>query len=453
MKPVDQDLLNVLASHERMTAKVEKVRALIARGCNVNIKGEYNLTPLHAAVQHQHWTRERREPEAVALATMLLEAGAKPNPTGAAVTPFEHAIERNDDVSDAIVDTSIKLMNLLLAHGAKLPKRWRLADFSCVSLKMFEKLCSLGASLEPADGKTPIEAVIQTQRPALLEALLAMGAPTNTKNKLGQTPLGMAEAVTTASPKQRAVKAQIIDMLVRAGVSTGSSAFPLAELRAAAAKAKLARSLDRVLAENVASAEDLVARLRRGATDDAAAIIRVLSEVLKKPRAQKKARDFEVKELTFHHGDFVVKGNLDLQAPFVVTGDVSVSGVISDMGPDSWVVIGGNCKARALFTDGEFCVAGTLDATDLVHGHYNDNTLRAAQIRSRVVIADEHDIQAKVMASDVFFDATAYRQGRGKGVQARLQQLFVPEVFGEDGLDGDALQKHLRAKRSIWRRR
>lgn len=48
----------------------------------------------------------------------------------------------------------------------------------------------------------------------------------------------------------------------------------------------------------------------------------------------------------FHHGDLVVKGDLGVGAPFVVTGSVTVEGVMGDCGPDSVVAIGGAVKAR-----------------------------------------------------------------------------------------------------------
>jgi hypothetical protein len=65
----------------------------------------------------------------------------------------------------------------------------------------------------------------------------------------------------------------------------------------------------------------------------------------------------------------VVRGHLDALAPFVVTGSVAIDGVLADCGPDSVVVTGGGVTARGVFTDGEMCVGGDIEA-EVVHGYY-----------------------------------------------------------------------------------
>ncbi|MFG2875555.1 hypothetical protein ACGFYU_11210 [Streptomyces sp. NPDC048337] len=54
-----------------------------------------------------------------------------------------------------------------------------------------------------------------------------------------------------------------------------------------------------------------------------------------------------------HHGDLVVVGDLDLAAPFVVTGSLTVEDCLADCGPDSLVAVGG-------------CITA-----EVVYGHYN----------------------------------------------------------------------------------
>ncbi|WP_326764416.1 hypothetical protein OG978_07305 [Streptomyces sp. NBC_01591] len=39
----------------------------------------------------------------------------------------------------------------------------------------------------------------------------------------------------------------------------------------------------------------------------------------------------------FHYGDLMVKGHLDVVAPFVVTGSLTAEGCLADCGPDSVV--------------------------------------------------------------------------------------------------------------------
>ena len=50
-----------------------------------------------------------------------------------------------------------------------------------------------------------------------------------------------------------------------------------------------------------------------------------------------------------------------------------------------------------MYTDGDMHVSGDIEA-DIVYGCYNDHTLEARTIRGRLVISDDHDVQAHVEA-------------------------------------------------------
>ncbi|MFF1650371.1 hypothetical protein [Streptomyces sp. NPDC058240] len=157
----------------------------------------------------------------------------------------------------------------------------------------------------------------------------------------------------------------------------------------------------------------------------------------------------------FHHGDLVVQGHLDVMAPFVVTGSLTVEGCLSDCGPDSVVAVGGDVTARAVRTGGEMSVGGDIEA-EVVHGYYNDHTLQAATIRARLVIEDEHCTIAAVEA-ETHFDLDDYQQAYGDGVRERLRGLLVGEAFGneededEEQLDRPLLFDRLREGLPVFR--
>jgi hypothetical protein len=156
-----------------------------------------------------------------------------------------------------------------------------------------------------------------------------------------------------------------------------------------------------------------------------------------------------------HHGDLTVAGHLDVRAPLVVTGSVTVDGVLTDCGPDSLVLVAGDLRAGAVFTDGDMYVGGDLTAA-VVYGERNDNTLAARLIRSRLVIEDDHDVQAEVVAEH-HFDIDLFEQGYGDGVQERLRGILVDEVFAGDEddselrLDRELLADRLRDGTPIFR--
>ncbi|MET8654138.1 hypothetical protein [Nocardia aurea] len=138
-------------------------------------------------------------------------------------------------------------------------------------------------------------------------------------------------------------------------------------------------------------------------------------------------KDTRVGKPFFHHGDLVVAGDLRVVGPFLVTGSVTVRNVFTDSGPDSAVMIGDGLRARAVYTDGEMYVSGTISA-EIVYCYYNDHTLEAKAIEAGLVIEDDHCVLATVRAEH-HFDMDTFRQGYGEGVQDRLRELLAPEVF------------------------
>ncbi len=110
-------------------------------------------------------------------------------------------------------------------------------------------------------------------------------------------------------------------------------------------------------------------------------------------------------------------------------------------------------RCQALYTDGEFAVGGTLAASDVVLGHYNDFILAAGLIRATLVIEDDHATMADAVAG-LYLDMDTYSQGYGEGVNERLRALLVDEVFDEASegqLDNRALFWRLRQGQRIYR--
>jgi hypothetical protein len=200
---------------------------------------------------------------------------------------------------------------------------------------------------------------------------------------------------------------------------------------------------------------DWAAALRRASADTlSSAVSAIMEAAVDKPKT-KKVRTLVVKSPFFHHGDLVVTGNLRVVAPFIVTGDVRVSGVMMDCGPDSGVAIGGNIYVGHLHTDGAF-TCGNIEAPDgIVYGYYNDHTLECMRIRARIVICDEHDIQpSEIVAKIDFSDIDEYRQGYGAGVTKRLEKVLVDDVFraDEDELDDDGKPVSVLDNRVLFQR-
>ena len=139
-------------------------------------------------------------------------------------------------------------------------------------------------------------------------------------------------------------------------------------------------------------------------------------------------------------GDLHVQGDLNiLNAALVVTGNLTVSGCLSDCGPDSRVVVMGNLNAMKVQTSGWMIVGGDAIVSDAVFGSYNDDSLEVhGTVRASAVITDEHSMVAKKG-----FQVTHVPEKKGPWGQeifdvrtgahvAQLNEIFA-DVWNKDG--------------------
>ncbi|MFE1555162.1 hypothetical protein ACFW6V_09235 [Streptomyces sp. NPDC058734] len=248
---------------------------------------------------------------------------------------------------------------------------------------------------------------------------------------------------------------------------TGSLQYPVTEggplpvdmaaIRMAAAILDGSGGLSPLVEPDFDSYQDFVGGLGDGCDPDRLPLLpRLCVEVLGETGTTRTlAGGHQVNAPFFHHGDLVVVGDLDVAAPFVVTGSLTVEGCLADCGPDSVVAVGRDLAARAVYTDGEMSVGGCVMA-EVVYGYYNDNTLQAGSIRARLVVEDDHETIADVQA-DLHFDLHTYQQGYGDDIHRQLRELLVEEVFTrEDGDDKEQLDRRvlfalLREGRPVFR--
>lgn len=461
----------------RPLEQVARIRALLAEGADVSARDEQGTTPLHRAVRAPY--QDRDPLPSLEVIRALLESGANVHARDhAGVTPAGRAVLLNDTAPQAAVDRSVAVLELLVEHGARLDgpcgdvMGGSFAHHSTTATPVYAFLLDHGAPTTDTDGlgDTPLHKVVRSARPQLVELLLQRGADTAAVNHLGQTPLGIALHLDQYNDHQRRARSQIVPLLEAAGAPV-HVAYPLNEggpqpidmdaVRRAAAELRTEGWDDPGLQRNVDDTYDsyqhFIAALNRNWRSDSFAWVLELCRrgLGDTGTARTLVGEQELRAPFFHHGDLVVKGHLQVVCPFVVTGSVTVEGCLGDAGPDSGVAIGGDLTAQAVYTDGDMHVGGDIEA-DIVYGYYNDHTLEARTIRGRLVIADDHDVQAHVEAEH-HFGIDDYRQGYGEGVQEYLRTILVDEVFAKDDdddeeqLDKGALFSRLWEGKAVFR--
>jgi len=436
-------------------ARAARVRELIAQGADPAARDDNGATPLHQEVSAPYGPDEALP--SLDVVRVLLDLGADVNAADAmASPPVAHCVP-NDDVPPEATTRAVEVIGLLASAGARfdaptpLITGGSLAHYTTTAPEAYAALLAHGVSTELPDrrGNTPLHSAVRSRRPRLVELLLNHGVDTAAVNHLGQTALGIAQRLESYAQWQRESRAEIIALLQAAG-APAAVAYPVvpggplpADLpalrQAAAALPDAPAAVRKALRPDYDSYQELAGNLIGGDADSFLPVLGLCATVLGPgPLRTLDPGDLvegSLDEPFFHHGDLHVSGHLRVSTALLVTGSLTVDGCLTDCCHDSLVLVGGDLTARAVLTDGEFHVAGILSA-DIVYGDYNDHSLIADEIRARLVIEDEHCVAASVLA-DVHFDIDDYEGGYGEGVQDRLRELLVDEVFTQADDDDD----------------
>ncbi|MFI2433073.1 ankyrin repeat domain-containing protein [Streptomyces sp. NPDC018693] len=443
------------------TERAALVRSLIADGAQVSARDEQRATPLHRAVEAPYDGNSALPSLEVVRA--LLECGADVHavdnhgatPVGRAVAYCGSGLTRREE-------RALEVLELLVEHGARLdgPSGLRtggsLAHHSDVARQVYAFLLDHGAPIDAVDhhGDTPLHAAVRSRRPDLVKLLLGRGADSAAVNGLGQTPLGVALRLPDHGGEKREAQAETVAVLEAAGaparvrhpvVEGGPLPIDMEAIRRVAGVLRAEQAavyeaaglpdgsgwLTELVEPDLDTYQEFAARLREGIDPDLlGAVPEMCAKALGGDGATRTLLGDQLLNTPFfHHGDLVVKGHLQVAAPFVLTGSLTVEGVLRDCGPQSIMAIGGDVTARGMFTDGD--VECRDIHAEVVYGSYNDHTLRAGTIHARLVIEDDHETIASVEA-DHYYDQDTYQDVFGEGVQEELRELLVDEVFAAE---------------------
>lgn len=459
MNKLDSELFAVIKNGKlSASSRVKKIRELVQKGASVDARGEYGFTPLHDSVEPRISYIQgsiHPEPEIIECLVKLGASVSVANEIG--ITPLERAICANSNDLESS-RRSREILGLLAKLGAT--GKASFSHFVCADPSLYEFLLTLGGDpgFQDEEGNSALHMAVIAQRPEIVKLLLDRDVNLNAPNHLGKTPLGLATKKQAHTSDQKKIKGEILDLLARRGakekveIQKSDSTTPVDSggLSKALRQTGLDESLVAFFKQTFDTYQELIVELTKTLPPDH--FVPAL-EVCKKALGRKKsvrvlAGDAEINTPFFHHGDLHVEGSLYVTAPLAVTGSLKVKGYLRDCGPESKVIVGGDVSLHSLHTSGEFHVGGDIDATGIVYGYYNDNTLSASKIFARLVIEDEHSVEATV-ESPHHFDIDRYAQGYGKGVLEELQNLLVPDVFtAEDGgpsvLNADILFERLK---------
>ncbi|NVJ04086.1 ankyrin repeat domain-containing protein [Myxococcus sp. AM001] len=407
-------------------SRTGRVLALVALGADLEVKDSSKHSVLHLAAMVDD----------AALVKELLRLGVTADVVDSKKsTPLHVAAEHGSVSCIAPLAKGGVPVDALDASG-------RTALFEARQADVAQALIDAGANPNAGKGWTPLHQHARfKERGPVIGVLLKAGAEVSLKNGSGQTP------VQEALEHQNASLAQFMGAKASSGKAGALEVQPLLEALKRQRKALLKAwyfedkdvdGVEQVLKglalQGATSWDQLAAALQGGLPWTAMAVVRLARDVLpaeeKTPRLSKLPR--------FVRGDLVVKGDVHVDGPLLVTGDLTVEGVVRNAGMEGMLVVGGTLRATGLDTDGEVVVGKDLEA-QVVWGHGNDASLRVGgALKAGVVIADDHDIQAKVKAKH------HYESGEFDASDAALKKVFVAKAFARSELDRARLFNVLR---------
>jgi hypothetical protein len=135
-----------------------------------------------------------------------------------------------------------------------------------------------------------------------------------------------------------------------------------------------------------------------------------------------------------HKGDLTIDGSFDNSHILVVDGNLTISGSYDDYRDGIGIlVVMGDMRAEHVISWGSIAVAGSLQATGLVYGYYNDFTFEVGgTVKARaLVIFDKSSNYERVEAPIVQTD----NDGQEGNHTALAVRHFMPELMIEDVLD------------------
>lgn len=94
-------------------------------------------------------------------------------------------------------------------------------------------------------------------------------------------------------------------------------------------------------------------------------------------------------------GNLSVTGDLLLKSPLIVTGNLIVDGLYSDIGSESPAAILGNLVCRNIHTTSWVIVGGETFVEHFFYGHYNHDAFESiGALTAKAVLTDDHQILA-----------------------------------------------------------
>lgn len=407
-------------------SRTGRVLALVALGADLDARDSSKHSALHLAAMVDD----------AALVKELLRLGVSPAVVDSKKsTPLHVAAEHGSVSCIAPLVKGGVPVDALDASG-------RTALFEARQADVAQALIDAGANPNTGKGWTPLHQHARfKERGPVIEVLLKAGADVSLKNGSGQTP------VQEALEHKNASLAQLLGAKAPKRKTGTLDVQPLLEalerqrktlLKAWYFEDKDVDGVEQVLKglalQGATSWDQLAGALQGEFPWTAMAVVELARDVLpveeKTPRLSKLPR--------FVRGDLVVKGDVHIDGPLLVTGDLTVEGVVRNAGMEGLLVVGGRLRATGVDTDSEVVVGKDLEA-QVVWGHGNDASLRVGGVlKADVVIADDHDIQAKVKAKH------HYENGEFDAADATLKEVFVTKAFAKSELDRDKLFNVLR---------
>lgn len=133
------------------------------------------------------------------------------------------------------------------------------------------------------------------------------------------------------------------------------------------------------------------------------------------------------------NGNLNIKGDLFIDRPLIVTGNLIIDGIYSDLEYDAMVAIMGNLECNGVCSTAWPIIGGNCTVNGFVYGYYNDEVFEClGTLTAKAVISEEHQFNCGKYNVQILPPSGNRYAPTILNIREKLDRDFLRSIHGEE---------------------